>query len=259
MKRIEWSLIAAALVLAANAANAAFLVSEKEVRRQARVEWLYMKRHVPLETNERIKSYVQCVADKVIATLPPSAHENLEWEVVVFDDEEINAFADPNGKIGVFTGILRVADTQDALAAVIGHEVAHATRGHVMDRARKNARQEIWAMIGGAATGAGDVWRESLAIMSGLPFAREPETESDLIGLEYMANAGFDPRSAVYLWKNMAAAKQADGRDRPPEFLSTHPADSTRIDNMIKSLTPALIKYNAAREAGRRPACAAPR
>ena len=259
MKRIEWSLLGAALVLVANAAHAAFLVSEKEVRRQARVEWLSMKRHVPLESNERIKNYVQCVANKVIAQLPPGEHQDLEWEVVVFDEDEINAFADPNGKIGVFTGILRVADTQDALAAVIGHEVAHATQGHVMDRARKNARQEIWAMIGGAATGVGDVWRESLAIMSGLPFAREQETESDLIGLEYMANAGFDPRSAVYLWKNMAAAKEADGRERPPEFLSTHPADSTRIDNMIKSLTPALIKYNAAREAGRRPACTLPR
>jgi predicted Zn-dependent protease len=259
MKRMRWSLTAAMLVLVANAASAAFLVSEKEVRRQARVEWLSMKRHVPLESNERIKSYVQCVADKVIAQLPPGEHDDLEWEVVVFDEDEINAFADPNGKIGVFTGILKVADTQDALAAVIGHEVAHATGGHVMDRARKNARQELWAMIGGAATGAGDVWRDSLAIMSGLPFAREQETEADLIGLDYMANAGFDPRSAIYLWKNMAAAKQADGRERPPEFLSTHPADSTRIDNMVKSLTPALVKYNAAREAGRRPACATPR
>jgi len=256
MKRIQWALAAATLVFAAGTANAAFLVSEKEVKRQARVEWLGMKRHVPLETDPRIKNYVQCIADNVIAQLPAEQRDAFEWEVVVFDEDEVNAFADPNGKIGVFTGILRVADTPDALAAVIGHEVAHATNGHVMDRARKNARQEIWAMLGGAATGAGDVWRESIAIMSGLPFAREQETEADLIGLEYMANSGFDPRSSVYLWKNMAAMHDADNRERPPEFLSTHPSDQARIDRMIKSLTPALIKYNAAREAGRRPTCA---
>jgi len=254
MKRIQWSVTALTFVLLTSAANAAFLVSEKEVRRQARVEWLYMKRHLPMEPNQRIVSYVQCIADSVIAELPPQ-NAQFDWEVVVFDEDEINAFADPNGKIGVFSGILRVADTPDALAAVIGHEIAHATEGHVMDRARKNARQEIWAMLGGAATGATGLWRDSLAILSGLPFAREQESSADLIGLEYMASAGFDPRSAVYLWKNMAAAHKADRRERPPEFLSTHPSDSARIDNMVRSLTPALIKYNAAREAGKRPTC----
>jgi predicted Zn-dependent protease len=255
MKRLQWSVLAIASIVLADSASGAFLVSEKEVRRQARVEWLSMKRHIPLEPQPKVQRYVECVANSVLAALPADVSANIDWEVVVFDEDEINAFADPNGKIGVFNGILRVADTPDALAAVIGHEIAHATQGHVMDRARKNARQEIWAMLGGAATGAGDMWRQGLAIMSGLPFAREQETEADLVGLDYMANAGFDPRSAVYLWKNMAAAKQAEGRERQAEFLSTHPSDSARIDNMIKSLTPALIKYNAAREAGRRPAC----
>lgn len=254
MKRIQWSLVGITLVLLANAANAAFLVSEKEVRRQARVEWLGMKRHVPIESNARITKYVECIAGNVLDQLPPETRDAFEWEVVVFDDDEVNAFADPNGKIGVFTGILQIADTPDALAAVIGHEVAHATNGHVMDRARKYARQEVWAMLGGAAIGSSDYVRQTLAIMSGLPFAREQETEADLIGLQYMANAGFDPRSSVYLWKNMAKMHEAN-RDKPPEFLSTHPSDDTRINNMIKNLTPALVKYNSAREAGRRPAC----
>jgi predicted Zn-dependent protease len=254
MKRTKWTFVALGLTLLAGSASAAFLVSEKEVLRQARVEWLGMKRHIPLEPEPRIQRYVQCIADNIIEALPPE-HSNIDWEVVVFDEDEINAFADPNGKIGVFNGILKVADTPDALAAVIGHEVAHATQGHVMDRARKNARQEIWAMLGGAATGAGDLFRQGIAIGLGLPFAREQETDADLVGLDYMAKAGFDPRAAVYLWKNMAAAKAASGRERPPEFLSTHPSDSTRIDHMIKSLTPALVAYNAARESGNRPAC----
>lgn len=254
MKRTQWSVIALFAVFSASAANAAFLVSEKEVLRQARVEWLSMKRHVPLEPQPKVQRYVECVANNILAVLPP-AHKEIDWEVVVFDEDEINAFADPNGKIGVFNGLLKVADTPDALAAVIGHEIAHATQDHVMDRARKNARQEIWAMFGSAATGAGDLWRQGLAIMSGLPYAREQETEADLVGLDYMAKAGFDPRAAVYLWKNMAAEKAQNGRERAPEFLSTHPSDSTRIDNMIKSLTPALVQYNAAREAGNRPNC----
>jgi len=254
MKRIQWSVIAVVLTLLANAAYGQFVVSEKEIKRQARVEWLGMKRHIPLEPDPRVQKYVECVAKNVIGQLPPE-FADVEWEVVVFDEDEINAFADPNGKIGVFNGILKTADTPDALAAVIGHEVAHATNGHVMARARKNARQEVWAMLGGAATGSTEVWRESIAIGLGLPYAREQETEADLVGLTYMANAGFDPRAAVYLWKNMAAAKEADSRERPPEFLSTHPSDQARIDNMIKNLTPALVKYNAAREAGRRPAC----
>lgn len=254
MKRVQWSVIAIAFTFLAQTASGAFLVSEKEVLRQARVEWLSMKRHVPLEPEPKIQRYVECIANNIIKALPPE-HANIDWEVVVFDEEEINAFADPNGKIGVFNGILKVADTPDALAAVIGHEVAHATQGHVMDRARKNARQEIWSMLGGAAIGSTDLMRQSLAIGFGLPFAREQETDADLVGLDYMAKAGFDPRASVYLWKNMAAAKAESGRERPPEFLSTHPSDSTRIDNMIKSLTPALVQYNAAREAGNRPAC----
>jgi len=255
MKHLQWSVIALAAVGLANSASGAFLVSEKEVLRQARVEWLSMKRHVPLEPQPKVQRYVECVANNIISVLPKEVTANIDWEVVVFDEEEINAFADPNGKIGVFNGILRVADSPDALAAVIGHEIAHATEGHVMDRARKNARQEIWSMFAGAAMGGRDMWRQGLAILSGLPYAREQETEADLVGLGYMAKAGFDPRAAVYLWKNMAAAKAADGRERAPEFLSTHPSDSARIDNMIKSLTPALIQYNEAREAGHRPAC----
>ena len=253
MKRMTWTLVAAAAgFLITTVAQAQ--VTEKEVRRQARVEWLGMKRHLPIEQDPRVQHYVECVANNIISVLPPE-NANLEWEVIVFDDDEINAFADPNGKIGVFTGLLKVADTPDSLAAVIGHEVAHATEGHVMHRARKNARQEVWALLGGAATGSPDLWREGIAIGIGLPFARDQETEADLVGVDYMARAGFDPRAAVYLWKNMAAAKAAEGRERPPEFLSTHPSDQARIDSMVRSLTPALIKYNAAQEAGKRPAC----
>lgn len=253
MARVKWGVFAASVALLAGVAQAGLLVSEKEVRRQARVEWLSMKRHITPEPDPRVQRYVECVANHIIAQLPSEAAA-FDWEVVVFDDEAINAFADPNGKIGVFNGLLRVADTPDALAAVIGHEVAHATQGHVMDRARRGARQDIWVMLGSAATGIQqDLLRQGVTLGLALPFAREQETDADLVGLRYMARAGFDPRASVQLWKNMAVAQS--NKDKVPEWLSTHPSDSTRIDNMIKNLTPALIQFNEAREAGKRPNC----
>jgi predicted Zn-dependent protease len=252
--RSSWLLVAACAVLSANGvAQAQLMVSAKEVRREARVQWLDMKRHLPIESNPRVTAYVQCVANHILATLPPE-QANLDWEVVVFDDDTINAFADPNYKIAVFTGLLRVADTPDALAAVIGHEVAHATEGHVMQRARRGARTNALVLLGSAATGISpDLLNQGAMIGMTLPYAREQESEADRIGLHSMAKAGFDPRAALALWKNMATAM--NGKGAPPEFLSDHPADDTRLDTVVKSITPALIEYNAAIEAGKRPNC----
>lgn len=252
MKSVKWATFAAALVLLVGVAQAALLVSEKEVRRQARIEWLSMKRHLSLEPDSRVQRYVECVAQRVIAEV--GEHPELQWEVIVFDEESINAFADPNGKIGVFSGLLKIADTPDALAAVLGHEVAHATEGHVMNMARRGARQDFWTLLGSAGLGIDPgVFREGFTIMLALPFAREQETAADLVGLRYMSDAGFDPRAAMYLWKNMAAANK--GKNRAPEFLSTHPTDDARLDTIVKSITPALVRYNAARDAGKRPNC----
>ena len=248
--------VAACLALAVTTvARAQLIVSEKEVRREARVEWLSMKRHLAVAHDPRVQKYVQCVADNIIATLSPEQAQK-EWEVVVFDDDQINAFADPNNKIGVFTGLLRVADTPDALAAVLGHEVAHATEGHVMQRARKGARTNALVLLGSAATGISpDLLNEGAMISLGLPYAREQETKADLIGLQSMSKAGFDPRAALSLWKNMAAAMS--GKGAPPEFLSDHPADDTRLDTIVKQIRPALVTYNQAIEAGKRPNCQA--
>jgi predicted Zn-dependent protease len=249
MIRTASLVVAACLAFGASSlAQAQLIVSEKEVRREARVEWLAMKRHVPVARDPRVQKYVECVANDIIATLSPD-NAQADWEVVVFDDDQINAFADPNYKIGVFTGLLRVADTPDALAAVLGHEVAHATEGHVMQRARKGARTNALVLLGSAATGISPgLLNEGAMLSMSLPYAK-----ADLIGLQSMAKAGFDPRAALSLWKNMAAAMS--GKNTPPEFLSDHPADDTRLDTIVKQIRPALITYNEAREAGKRPNC----
>jgi len=236
-------------LLLAQAGQAQLFVTEKEIERQSRVQWMMMKRQMPLAPSPRIQSYVECVANSIIAILP-TEYGDLAWEVVVFDDESINAFAMPGGKVGVFTGILRIADTPDALAAVIGHEIAHLTSDHVMERAKRQSRTELGVLLGNAATGMGDILRTGAALGLTLPYGRKQESEADVVGLEYMAKAGYDPRASIYLWKNMSGARQS-----PPEFLSTHPSDDRRLDDLVKSLRPALIEYNAAREAGRIPSC----
>jgi predicted Zn-dependent protease len=252
MKQLKWALVAAGAAFGIGSiAQAGILVSEKEILRASRVEWLSMKRHLPIEPDQRVQNYVQCIANKLIAELDEE-HKALDWEVVVFDDDGVNAAALPTGKISVLNGLLKVADTPDSLAAVLGHEIAHATQNHVMDRAKKGARTDMLVLLGAAATGINrDMISQGGAIFMTLPYAREQETEADLVGLQYMSEAGFDPRAAMYLWKNMSAANQG----APPEMLSSHPSDDTRLDNIVKAITPALITYNQAREAGKRPNC----
>lgn len=240
-----------AALLWASTGYAQLIVTEREIERQARTQWLMMKRQMPQSPSPRIQAYVECVAHRIIDVLDPS-FDDLSWEVIVFDDDSVNAFAMPGGKVGVFTGILNVADTPDALAAVLGHEVAHLTSNHVMERARRQSGSNVLGMIGGAATGMRGMSQAAADIFVSLPFSRRQEGEADIVGLEYMAKAGFDPRATIALWKNMSEARNA----RQAEFLSTHPSDDRRLDDLVKSLTPALIQYNAAREAGNIPNCA---
>ena len=233
MRRLKWFLIAACVsFVGLSVAHAGLLVSEKEIRRAARLEWLSMKRNVPLEPDPRVQRYVQCVAERVIDVLDDE-HRKLDWEIVVFDDDGVNASANPEGKIAVLSGLLRVADTPDSLAAVLGHEIAHATQNHVMERAKQGARTDMLVLLGSAATGIRqDMLRDGATIGLSLPYARDQEAEADLVGLKYMARAGFDPRAAIYLWKNMSAAS----RGAPPEVLvepplGRHPAQQHRQTN----------------------------
>lgn len=197
---------------------------------------------------------VRCVAETVVTQAPG------EWEVVVFEDETPNAFALPGGKIGVHTGMLRVAETPDQLAAVIGHEVGHVLARHSNERVSTAYAAQIGASGLAAAFKTASPQTQQLLIGALglgtqygvlLPFSRAQESEADVIGLELMAKAGFDPRESVALWENMAAA----GAAGPPEFLSTHPSSATRIQNLDAQMPGALRLYEQAQAAGRRPRC----
>jgi predicted Zn-dependent protease len=243
---------ACVVFFAMGSVQAQFSSSRSEVERASRLQWLTMKREMPRPGDPRIQPFVECISNSIIATLE-EPYASMDWEIIVFDDDATNAFAMPGGKIGVFTGIFKVADTPDALATVIGHEIAHLTQDHVMERARKNLGTDLLSGLLSSATygyGRNEI-SEGTAIFVGLPFDRRQESEADVVGLAYMADAGYDPRASLHLWRNMSQLSDS----APPEFLSTHPSDDRRMMALARSLTPPLIAYNEAVEAGLRRTC----
>ena len=205
-----------------------------------------------------LNRYVECVADALLAVLPDG--EPQAWEVRVFDKDEPNAFALPGRKIGVFKGLLDVTERQDQLAAVIGHEIGHVLARH------GNERMSSQFMVGTGLAVAEAMMRSpesdrgqrmmavlGLGAQVGilLPYSRSHESEADRIGLELMADAGFDPGASVELWRNMSR----QGGGKPPEFLSTHPAPETRIRALQAGIPAVMDRYRSARAAGRTPDC----
>jgi len=203
---------------------------------------------------------VRCVVNDLVAALPAQAR-NTGWESAVFADDAANAFALPGGKVGVYTGLFKVARNQDQLAAVVAHEIGHVAAKHHDERITRQAGasgvlQLLGALLGsrygeGAANAA--VQGGGVLAQTGflLPGSRAQESEADVVGQQLMANAGFDPREAVNLWQNMIAA----GGGRPPEWLSTHPDPSSRIADLRNRAAGLLPAYERARGAGRRPNC----
>ena len=179
-----------------------------------------------------------------------------QWEfVVIQDDRSINAFALPGGKVAVFTGILPLTKTEDGLATVMGHEVAHALQRHGAERYSRGILEtigQVGALAAGAVAKRPDV---AMAAMSAygvgvsLPFSRSQESEADYIGLRLMAQAGYDPREAVPFWERMSGCPRQlidkacfRSKQNIPEFLSTHPSDTSRI-NQIEAWLPEAMKF----------------
>ena len=214
-----------------------------EVLRQAR-----------LNESPEINEMVHRVGDRIAAVANrPEYH----WEfAVIQDDRTINAFALPGGKVAVFTGILKYTKTEAGLATVIGHEVAHALQRHGAERISRGILEQIAQLgaLAGAASGRVDPGvamgaMSAYGIGVSLPFNRRQESEADYIGLRLMAQAGYDPREAVPFWERMSGCpKNLIGKlcfrsqAAIPEFLSTHPSDVTRI-NQIESWLPDAMQH----------------
>jgi len=171
-----------------------------------------------------------------------------QWEENVITSKEVNAWCMPGGKIAFYTGLIeRLQTTDDEIAAVMGHEIAHALREHGRERASQAMAQGVGIAIVGTALGLGggaqDLSQLVLDLTFNLPNSRVDETEADRIGVELAARAGFDPRAAVTLWEKM----QKESKSQPPQFLSTHPSHASRISDLKGYSARVMPLYEAAR------------
>ena len=229
------------------------LVPESMVNSTAAQQYAQMKQQAQarrvLNVDAPQVQRVRAIAQRMIpfgARFNPASAQ-WQWEVNVIDAPQINAFCMPGGKIMVFDGLIdRLNLTDDELAAVIGHEIAHALLEHGRARMSEQVLKSVGINLAAAYFGLSDVGMAALAqaaqLAITLPYSRGHETDADLLGLELAARGGFDPRAAVSLWRKMAAASQG----QPPQFLSTHPGHAQRITEIQRALPRVLPLYQSA-------------
>lgn len=246
------TLAAVALTLAACGGDATGLglnlVPAGQVEAMGVDAWRELRAETPPSRNAAYQQRADRVASRILAA---TGRDPAAWEVVVFRGEEANAFALPGGKIGVYEGMMEVAETDDELAAVIAHEIAHNEAGHPAERLNSAMAADLGLNIASAVLGAADVAQpRAIAGLLGagvqygmiLPYSRNQEFEADRLGLRYTAQAGYDPRATLAFWEKM----RRQGA-RPPAFLSTHPAPEQRIERIQALLPEAVAVYQAAR------------
>src|SRR6056297_3763218 len=235
-------LIGASLVLATACATSPtgrsqlILQSDEELAAQGEAAFTQLRAEMPLSTDRTTIDFVACVANAIVGQLEGEMAA-LNWELAVVERPEVNAFVLPGGKITVFTGLLKVTENDDQLAAVMGHEVAHVTARHPNERASRAVATGytvgfLSAIVGGtpmANRSASTAIQMAAQLGITLPFTRTQEREADIVGIEYMARAGFDPRESVSLWKNM----RAENKGEPPEFLPLTPPARTPTTNWL--------------------------
>jgi len=228
-------------------------ISDNEINAQAAKAYAEVKAKSKRSTNQEWNDMVQRVATRIAA----ASGENFQWEYVLIESPEVNAWCMPGGKIAVYTGLMPVVKTEAALAAVLGHEVAHATQRHGKKQyARAISENTLGLIIGGATILGGQLLckTKNCKLLTGLggaaagfaitffdrKYSRDDETEADKFGQIYMAKAGYDPSESVRLWERMGAASAGKA---PSEFMSTHPSDEHRRANLMAWLPDAQRAY----------------
>ncbi len=222
---------------------------------QAYSEFLTENKGAVLSASNAEASRVKMVGNKIIAAVKSymnnNGHadliKNYSWEVNVVQSKELNAWCMPGGKIVVYTGILPVTKDDAGLATVMGHEIAHAIAGHSAEQMSTQMVAQGLGTLGNVAT-ANNAKRQSIfntlygvgTPLATLSFSRNHELEADRLGLIFMAMAGYNPQNATAFWQRMSQV--SSGSQKPPEFLSTHPSDATRIAR-IQNALPEAQKY----------------
>jgi predicted Zn-dependent protease len=235
-------------------------MSDAEMGALGRAAFVEVKRQTPSAADPASDRFVNCVVESLLRTMP--GERPADWEVVVFDDPAVNAFALPGRKIGVYLGLLKLAQNQHQLSTVIAHEIAHIQARHANERVSTNFVTQSTLQIVQIAAGADTAAQRELFGLLGLgaqvgvllPFDRAQEAEADLMGLELMSRGGFDPRESVELWRRMSS----QARTKPPEFLSTHPSGERRIAEVEARMDTYEEITRQARLSGLLPDCAVP-
>ncbi len=211
-----------------------------------------MKKEVPISHDPAANALVQKVGKRIaaVADLP-----NAQWEFVVFDSKDANAFCLPGGKIGVYTGILPITQDEAGMATVLGHEVAHAYAHHGAERMSEALGMEGIGQPLGVGLSKSDpkvqavtqmTYGTGTQLLRALPHSRAQESEADRIGLRYMARAGYDPEESVKFWERFEAFNKQAGGSSTLWFLRTHPLDETRIKQLKAWMPEAKAQYRPA-------------
>ena len=260
MKKLSYLLL---VILLASCGSVPFtgrrqlqLVSNDEVIALSLQQYKEFMRNAPVERGTEDAKMVARVGSRLANAVETfyksngyeSELSNYAWEFNLVADKSVNAFAMPGGKVVVYSGLLPVTQTEDALAVVIGHEIAHVIAQHSNERISQQVALQYGGAIAGGLLGNSETAQQIGNTVFGIgaqygvmmPYARKQELESDEIGVIIMAIAGYDPRVAIPFWQRMA---QASSGAQVPEVLSTHPADNRRIDRLNEIMPTALQYY----------------
>lgn len=230
--------------------------SDAEINAEAAKAYADVKSKAKYSTNKEWNELVQ----RVVKRIASASKENFQWEAILIESPEVNAWCMPGGKIAVYTGIMPILKTEAALAAVLGHEVAHATLRHGKQRYSRAMKGNIIGMVvGGAAVAGGQFLCKTetckkLTLLGGVAtaftvtffdrkFSRDDESAADKEGQVFMSKAGYDPSEAPKLWDRMSASH---GGKAPPEFMSTHPSDANRKADLNRWMPEANELYSKA-------------
>jgi predicted Zn-dependent protease len=212
-----------------------------------------LKKETPISQDATVNALVQRVGKRISVVAQPDM-PNAQWEFVVFESKEANAFCLPGGKVGVYTGILAITKDEGGMATVLGHEIAHAVARHGGERMSEAMLIQTGGQVLSASTASVDPRWQAIAAMAygvgsqvgmQLPHSRAQESEADQIGLIYMARAGYDPEAAVAFWERFGAFTAQQGGNTPA-FLRTHPTDATRVRQLKEWMPRAKAEFRPA-------------
>lgn len=236
------------------------LLNSSELNTMSFQQYNQLKQESTLSKDQAKVNQIKTVGGRIQKAVESYLNQNgygelldgFAWEFILIEDNAVNAFCMPGGKVAFYTGILPYCKDEAGIAVVMGHEIAHAIASHGNER----MSQALLQQLGGVALNVAlanepaqtqAIFNQAYGIGTTvgvmLPFSRKHESEADELGLYFMAMAGYDPMNAPQFWQRMSQA----GGQKPPEFLSTHPSDQTRINNLNKNMPKALNYYRAAK------------